>query len=55
MADANVRARSGQRTHSVIGEYKIPFKDRKDFMGNNKSKWVDKKKYEQYLKWKGIK
>jgi len=55
MSKANKRARSGQRSHSVSDEYEIPIKDRKEFMGSNKSKWVDRKKYEKYLKWKGIK
>jgi len=52
MAKANARARGGHRAHSVLGEYKIPIKDRQAFMGNNKAKWVDQKKYRQYIAWK---
>jgi len=28
---------------NLCNEYKIPIKDRKDFMGKNKLKWVSKK------------
>lgn len=32
-------------------KYKIPFKDRKAYMGNNIEKWVSKKTYQKYRKW----
>lgn len=32
-------------------KYKIPIKDRKKFMGSNKDKWVNEKKYNQYISW----
>ena len=47
----NQRARSGQRSHSVAGEYKIPLEDRQAYQGNNKSKWVTEKEYKKYLEW----
>ena len=53
MAKANRRfQRAELPTHSRLGEYKIPIKYRKEFMGNRKSKWVTKKKYLEFLKWK---
>lgn len=53
MAKANFRAqRSKHRTHALEDEYKIPIKDRKEFMGNRKAKWVGKKKYMKYVEWK---
>jgi len=55
MAKANQRSMSGQRPHAIVPEYKIPIEDRKAFMGANVNKWVSKKKYEDYLKWKGRK
>ena len=32
-------------------EFKIPVEDRKCFMGSNKSKWVDEKRYRNYKRW----
>ena len=57
MAKANQRfvnqgIGTGLKTHSKEGEYKIPIKDRKEFMGSNRFKWVVKKTYLNYLKWK---
>ncbi len=52
MAKANKRGQSGKRTHSVEHEYKIPIRHRREFMGNNISKWVSEKKYKDYLSWK---
>jgi hypothetical protein len=48
---ANKRAMRGHRTHAQEGDYKIPYHDRKAFMGAN-VKWVDKKKYDRYIEWK---
>ena len=52
MAKANKRALSGQKQHRLSHEYKIPLKDRQKFNGHNIEKWVNKKKYNQYVKWK---
>lgn len=52
MAKANRRAQAELLYHSVMGEYKIPIKYRKKFMGSNKNKWVNHKKYIEFLEWK---
>ena len=44
-----MKANRGVGLHS--DEYKIPIEDRKKFMGNNKSKWVDKKRHRKYIRW----
>jgi len=38
-------------THAKEGEYAIPYKYRKEYQGNNKSKWVSKNEYNKFLKW----
>ena len=45
---------TGLKTHAQEGDYKIPIKHRKMFMGSNKSKWVDEKRYKKYLEWCNI-
>ena len=49
---ANNRFSKGASSHAMSGEYKIPFKDRKAFMGSNDAKWVSEKEFLKYLKWK---
>jgi len=49
---ANQRARSGARSHAVSGEYKIPIEDREAYQGSNTAKFVSKKEYDKYVKWK---
>jgi len=46
MAKANQRSRANHRTHTVEGDYKIPFKMR----GHKKDKWTDRKKYLRIIK-----
>jgi len=48
---ANNRHQKGNKTHAQSNEYKIPYRDRKAFMGAN-IKWVSRKKYMKYLDWK---
>ena len=43
--------KANRNVGSHTEEYKIPIKDRKKYMGNNKAKWVDKKRYRKYLRW----
>jgi len=43
--------KANRNVGSHKGERKIPIKDRKKFMGNNKSKWVSEKRYRKYLRW----
>lgn len=45
----------GHTYHSREGLFKIPFKYRKEFMGSNQDKWVEKKKWLQFIKWKKAK
>lgn len=45
-----MKANKGVGTHT--DEHKIPVEDRKKFTGSNKSKWVDKKRYRKYIRWK---
>jgi len=44
--------KANQGSHVGSNEHKIPFKDRKAFMGSNTSKWVSEKEFLKYLKWK---
>ena len=43
--------KANRNTGGHSEEYKIPIRDRKRFMGNNKSKWVNDKKYRKYKRW----
>jgi len=52
MAKANKRALSNQKQHRLCNDYKIPIRDRKNFNHHNTDKWVNKKRYDKYLKWK---
>ena len=52
MAKANQRALSGKQQHSLSNEYKIPIEDRMAYMKGRSFKWVNKKKHEDYVKWK---
>jgi len=52
IAKANQRfVGTSLRSHSVSNEYKIPLKDRENYQGSNKSKWVSKKEYQKYIRW----
>ena len=52
MAKSNQRSQSGKKAHALSNDYKIPVKDRKDFLGSRRNKWVAKGKYYDYLSWK---
>jgi hypothetical protein len=52
MAKANQFARANKTMHSKTDtKYKIPFEDRKAYIGNNTEKWVSKKTYQKYRRW----
>jgi len=53
MAKANQRFRDAHLPmHSKTDmRYKIPFEDRKAYMGTNTEKWVSKKTYNKYREW----
>ena len=44
--------KANRKVGAHVDEFEIPVRDRKLFMGSNKSKWVDKKRYRKYIRWK---